>query len=79
MTDGWTVGEACEEFERAGLPIAERNLRAIVRNLPGFRRIGEKKQGPGSRGGRGEALYAIGDFQQLHGDLSRWLTPPGDA
>jgi hypothetical protein len=76
MTDGgWTVPEASAQFSQTGLPIDERNLRAIVRNLPGFHRIGEKKSG--KRGGRGEALYAIGDFQLLHKDLSRWLTPPG--
>ena len=62
--DGWTVTEASAQFSQTGLPFAERNLRAIIRNLPGFRRIGERRplSDDGSdRGGRGEAVYDIAD------------------
>lgn len=70
--DGWTVAEACEEFERAGLPVDPKRLRAIIRNLPGFRPVGETRAGP--QGGRGHPLYEIGALQRLHSALAPWLT-----
>ena len=80
VTDhGWTVAEAREEFASTGLPID--GLDRIIRALPGFRRIGEKPSG--ERGGRGPAVYDIGQLQQLHGRLAEWLIPqeptPGDT
>jgi aromatic ring-cleaving dioxygenase len=69
---GWTVGEACAEFERAGMPVEERRLRAIIRNLPGFNPVGETKSGP--IGGRGHPLYEIAQLQRLHAALAPWLT-----
>ena len=82
--DGWTVTDASGQFAKTGMPFEERNLRAIIRNLPGFCRIGERRplSDDGSdRGGRGEAVYDIAELQQLHGFLAGrgWLTPPGDG
>lgn len=71
---GWTVSEACAEFERAGLPVEERRLRAIIRNLPGFNPIGASKPGPA--GGRGHPIYEIGQLQRLHAALAPWWTAP---
>jgi hypothetical protein len=73
MADGWTVVEAREQFARTGLPVD--GLDQIIRALPGFTRIGETRSG--ERGGRGHALYDIGELQLLHGALARWLKPPG--
>jgi hypothetical protein len=69
---GWTIPEAAAEFERVGLPVEERRLRAIIRNLPGFSPVGETKSGPA--GGRGHPLYEIGSLQRLHAALAPWLT-----
>ena len=69
---GWTIAEAAAEFERAGVPVEERRLRAIIRNLPGFNPVGETKSGP--TGGRGHPLYEIGALQRLHAALAPWLT-----
>jgi hypothetical protein len=54
---GWTISEACQEFEAAGMPVDPRRFRIIVRNLPGLQRIGEAPSG--ERGGRGDFLYEI--------------------
>jgi hypothetical protein len=69
---GWTISEACAEFERAGLPVEERRLRAIIRNLPGLNPVGKTPSGP--NGGRGHPLYEIGQMQRLHSALAPWLT-----
>jgi hypothetical protein len=78
---GWTVNEARAEFAKTGIPMD--HLDRIIRALPGFQRIGEKRQPPGSQGGRGAAVYDIAMLQQLHGRLAEWLvprvTPPGDT
>jgi hypothetical protein len=71
---GWTIAEAVAEFERAGMPVEERRLRAIIRNLPGFNPVGETRPGPA--GGRGHPLYEIGSLQRLHAALAPWLTAP---
>ena len=77
MADGWTVDEAREQFAQAGVPMD--GLARIIRALPGFRRIGETPSG--EHGGRGCALYDIGQLQLLHKALAPWLTmpPPGDT
>jgi hypothetical protein len=75
--DGWTIPMACEQFERQGMPVEERHLRAIIRHLPGFNPVGETKSGP--TGGRGHPLYEIGALQRLHAALSPWLSQGGDA
>ena len=69
--DGWTIPMACEKFAEQGMPVGERNLRAIIRNLPGLNPIGETPSGP--NGGRGHPLYEIGALQRLHGRLAEWL------
>ena len=71
---GWTVAEAREQFASTGLPID--GLARIIHELPGFQRIGEKKKPPGSQGGRGHAIYDIGQLQRLHAALAPWLTAP---
>ncbi len=71
---GWTISEACREFEAAGMPVDCRRFRIIVRNLPGLVPVGEAKSG--ERGGRGQFLYEIGQLQRLHSALAPWLTVP---
>jgi hypothetical protein len=73
--DGWTVDEAREQFAKTGIPFD--SLGKIISLLPGFQRIGEKRKPPGSKGGRGEAVYDLAMLQQLHGRLAEWLVPPG--
>jgi hypothetical protein len=73
--DGWTVTEAREQFAETGIPMD--GLDQIIRALPGFTRIGETRPVPGGKGGRGHAVYEIGELQMLHTALARWLTPPG--
>jgi hypothetical protein len=68
---GWTISEACEDSAAAGLPVEERQLRAIIRNLPGLTPVGETKSGP--HGGRGHPLYEIREMQDLVTALARWL------
>ena len=75
--DGWTVAMASAEFAGTGVPFAERNLRAVIRYLPGFQRTGETPSGP--NGGRGDPLYDIAELQLLHKALARWLTVPADG
>lgn len=73
MSDlGWTISEACAEFERAGLPVDPKRLRAIIRNLPGLTPVGETPSG--QLGGRGHPLYEIGQLQRLHAALAPWFT-----
>lgn len=74
---GWTISEAREELAKTGIPID--GLARIIRALPGFQRIGEAPSG--EHGGRGHALYDIGQIQLLHAALAPWLTvpPSGDA
>jgi len=78
---GWTIAEACEEFERAGMPVDEARFRAAVTEVARIGRIGEARKPPGSKGGRGYFLYEIGELQRLHSALAPWLAvpPPGDA
>jgi hypothetical protein len=73
MADGWTVDEAREQFAQAGVPFD--GLAWVIRALPGFQRIGEKRKPPGSQGGRGELVYSIADLQRLHARLAEWLIP----
>ncbi|HEY3652370.1 MAG TPA: hypothetical protein VGL33_30680 [Streptosporangiaceae bacterium] len=79
MSDGlgWTISEACREFEAAGMPVDPRRFRIIVRNLPGLQPVGETKSG--ERGGRGQFLYEIGQMQRLHSALAPWLTVPASG
>jgi hypothetical protein len=64
--DGWTIPEAVAEFERAGMPVDPDRFRiAVIRGVR-IRRVGEMRQPPGSKGGRGQVLYDIGQLQRLH-------------
>jgi hypothetical protein len=63
---GWTIPQACEQFAEQGMPVDEARFRiAITRGvrIPG---IGEVKKPPGSKGGRGQLLYDLGQLQRLH-------------
>lgn len=68
---GWTVSEACAEFERAGLPVDPGRFRMAIRAVK-LRPVGETPSG--EKGGRGQALYEIGQLQRLHSALAPWLT-----
>jgi hypothetical protein len=63
---GWTIPEACEEFERAGMPVDPARFRIAVTRAVLIRRTGETASGPS--GGRGQLRYDIGQLQRLH----RW-------
>lgn len=81
-TDGWTIAMACDDFAAAGIPVTPKQLGGIIRHLPGFTRIGELRKPAGSEGGRGPALYTIGELQELVTVLYErgWLVPlSGDA
>lgn len=71
---GWTIAEACAEFERAGVPVDGKRFRIAVTEVARLGRTGEVRKPPGSKGGRGPALYEIGELQQLHRALAPWLT-----
>jgi hypothetical protein len=73
---GWTVSEACAEFERAGLPVAEDRFRMAIRAVK-LKPVGEKPSG--ERGGRGQLLYEIGQLQRLHSALAPWLIAAQDG
>ena len=75
---GWTIAEACQEFKRAGMPVDEARFRIAVTRMARLRRIGETRQPPGSKGGRGNPVYEIGDLQRLHADVAKWI-PAQDA
>jgi hypothetical protein len=68
---GWTISEACAEFERAGLPVDPARFRMAIRAVQ-LKPVGETTSG--GRGGRGHALYEIGQLQRLHAALAPWLT-----
>jgi len=72
---GWTISEACREFDAAGMPVDQAGFRAVVRaarRTGNLKPLGETKSG--ERGGRGQILYPIAELQHLHKDLTRWLT-----
>jgi hypothetical protein len=71
-THGWTIAEACAEFERAGVPVDPARFRIAVTRVARLPRAGEMPSG--EKGGRGRALYEIGELQRLHAALSPWLT-----
>jgi hypothetical protein len=66
--DGWTIGDALEQFRQAGLPVDPARFRIAVTRVTRSPRTGETRQPPGSKGGRGHAVYDIGQLQLLH----RW-------
>lgn len=76
---GWTIAEALAEFERAGMPVDPARFALAVTRVARIPRAGETR--PGEKGGRGHALYEIGQLQRLHSALAPWLvireTPEG--
>lgn len=69
---GWTIAEAVAEFERQGMPVDPDRFRAAVRAVR-LQRTGETSSG--AKGGRGQAMYDIGQLQRLHSALAPWLVP----
>lgn len=67
----WTIDEAVRYFADSGLPVNARQLTAIIRALPRLTAIAETP--PGGKGGRGHAMYDIGDLMRLHSALAPWL------
>jgi hypothetical protein len=75
---GWTVADAFEQFDAAGMPVDRAGFRAVVRaarRTGNLKPLGETRSG--EQGGRGQILYDIAQLQLMHKDLVRWLTPPG--
>jgi len=71
---------ACEQFAEAGMPVDEARFRIAVTRVARLPRAGEMPAG--EKGGRGYALYEIGELQRLHSALAPWLVkdaPGGDA
>ncbi len=69
---GWTIAEAVEEFARQGMPVDPARFRLAVTRVARLQRTGEAASG--AKGGRGQAMYDIGQLQRLHAALSPWLT-----
>jgi hypothetical protein len=62
---------ACEQFAEAGMPVDEARFRIAVTRVARLPRAGEMPAG--EKGGRGYALYEIGELQRLHAALAPWL------
>ena len=77
--DGWTIPMAVAKFAEQGMPVDEARFRIAVTRMARLRRIGETRQPPGSKGGRGHPVYEIGQLQRLHADVAKWIPPPGDT
>ena len=73
--DGWTIDDALAEFKKQGMPVDPVRFRAAVR-VAKIQRVGETSSG--ERGGRGHALYPIGELQKLHSRLAEWLVIRAD-
>jgi len=71
---------ACAQFAEAGAPVDEARFRIAVTRVARLPRIGETRP-DGPNGGRGRAVYEIGELQLLHARLADWLVirepPPG--
>ena len=77
--DGWTIPMAVAKFAEQGMPVDEARFRIAVTRMARLRRVGETRQPPGSKGGRGHPVYQIGQLQRLHADVAKWIPPPGDT
>ena len=77
-SDGWTIAMALSQFEEAGVPVDPDRWLLAVTKMARIPRIGELRKPPGSLGGRGHALYPIGQLQLLHKDVAKWI-PPKDG
>ena len=76
---GWTISDAFEQFDAAGMPVDRAGFRAVVRaarRTGNLKPLGETKSG--EQGGRGQILYPIPLLQQMHKDNVRWLGTQGD-
>ena len=71
--DGWTIPMAVAKFAEQGMPVDEARFRIAVTRMARLRRVGETRQPPGSKGGRGHPLYGISDLQRLHADVAKWI------
>ena len=69
MNEGWTVDDSIAEFERTGMPVDPYRFRKAIQAFQ-VRPVGEEPSG--EHGGRGRAMYDIGDMQELHKDFIRW-------
>ena len=77
--DGWTIPMAIAKFAEQGMPVDEARFRLAVTRMARLRRIGETRQPAGSKGGRGNAVYEIGDLQRLHADVAKWIPARDDT
>ena len=74
--NGWTLAEACAEFERAGRPVDPYRFRLALR---AFQISPVARPAAGPQGGRGHPLYDIAQLQQLHAVFfAPWLTTTGE-
>jgi hypothetical protein len=62
---------AVEQFAEAGMPVDEDRFRIAVTRVARLPRAGEMPAG--EKGGRGRALYPVGELQRLHSALAPWL------
>lgn len=62
----WTIEQACQYFTESGLPIKPERLTMIIQGLE-WEPSGSMPPGP--KGGRGKALYPMGDVMWLHATL----------
>ena len=71
---------AVAQFAEAVMPVDEARFRIAVTRVARLPRTGEMQAG--EKGGRGRALYEVGELQRLHSALAPWLVirepPPGD-
>ena len=66
---------AVAKFAEQGMPVDEARFRIAVTRMARLKRVGETRQPPGSKGGRGHPVYEIGDLQRLHADVAKWIPP----
>ena len=70
----WTIEQACQYFTESGLPIDADHLSMIIQGLE-LEPAGAGPSGP--KGGRGKALYLMGDIMWLHATLQAGIIHRG--
>lgn len=68
----WDVETACAYFARSGLPIKPDRLRKLIQGLD-WAPDAEIRAEPGSKGGRGRALYKSSDMMIFHARLAEFV------